>query len=62
MRRHRTELIGEGRLFATLHEALDAIRAKARKVDLLRSTPQRLGVHGALDLEPAAGQADAYCR
>jgi hypothetical protein len=29
---------------------------KAPKFDPLRSTPQRVGVHGALDLEPAAGQ------
>jgi sulfate permease, SulP family len=33
MRRHRiAELIGEGRLFATLHEALDAIRAEGAQV------------------------------
>jgi SulP family sulfate permease len=33
MRRHRiAELIGDGRLFATLHEALDAIRAEGAQV------------------------------
>jgi hypothetical protein len=33
MRRHRiAELIGEGRLFATLHETLDAIRAEGAQV------------------------------
>ena len=63
MRRHRiAELTGEGDSSPRCTRRSRRSGPKARKFDLVRSTPQRVGVHGALDLEPAAGQADAYCR
>ena len=56
MRRHRiTELIGEGDSSPRCTRRSTRSGPKARKFDPLRSTPQRVGVHGALEFGTCSG-------